>query len=154
MRDFELYRAVLRLQAPWSVINVELNVPGRQATFRTLMRCDLKVARALALKERFRQFWDYTDLGAAQNFFTRWFWRAPHSRLRPMTEGAKLVRRHVSTVLTDLQRGITNTGLEAVNATIQWVKKTARGFRTVDHFKAAIYFQCGGLDPYPTHTRA
>jgi len=33
-----------------------------------------------------------------------------------------------------------------VNATIQWVKKTARGFRNVEHFKTPIYFHCGGLD--------
>lgn len=30
-----------------------------------------------------------------------------------------------------------------------WVKKTARGFRNVEHFKTAIYFHCGGLDLYP-----
>ncbi len=34
----------------------------------------------------------------------------------------------------------TNAGLEAVNAVIQWVKKTARGFRNPVHFKIAIYF--------------
>ena len=119
------------------------------ATFRTLQRTDLKVARAWTLKERFRQFWDYTYRGAAQNFFTRWFWRATHSRLRPMAAVAHLIRRHFPNVLTYLHHGITNAGLEAVNATIQWVKKTARGFRNVAHFKTAIYFHCGGLDLYP-----
>lgn len=126
----------------------------QQATFRTLTRSDLKVARAWTLKERFRQFWDYTYQGPAQTFFARWFWRATHSRLRPMAAVAKLIRRHLPNVLTYLQHGITNAGLEAVNATIQWVKKTARGFRNVQHFKTAIYFQCGGLDLYPTHTKA
>jgi transposase len=126
----------------------------QQATFRTLQHSDLKVARAWALKERFRQFWDYAYRGAAQNFFTRWFWCATHSRLRPMAAVAKLIRRHLPNVLTYLQHGITNAGLEAVNATIQWVKKTARGFRNVEHFKTAIYFQCGGLDLSPTHTKA
>lgn len=48
-----------------------------------------------------------------------------------------------------MQHGITNAGVEAVNAMIQWGKKTARGFRNVEHFKTAIYFQCGGLDRYP-----
>jgi transposase len=124
----------------------------QRATFRALQRTDLKVARAWALKERFRQFWDYTYLGAAQNFFARWFWRATHSRLRPMAEVAKLIRRHLPNVLTYLQHGITNAGLEAVNATIQWVKNTARGFRNVEPFKTAISFPCGGLDLYPTHT--
>jgi transposase len=126
----------------------------QQATFRTLQRSDLKVARAWALKERFRQFWNYTYCGAAQKFFARWFWRATHSRLRPMAAVAKLIQRHLPNVLTYVQHGITNAGLEAVNATIQWVKKTARGFRNVEHFKTAIYFHCGGLDLYPTHTKA
>jgi transposase len=71
-----------------------------------------------------------------------------------MAEVAKLIQRHFSNVLTYLQHGITTAGLEAINATIQWVKKTARRFRNVEHFKTAIYFHCGGLDLYPTHTKA
>jgi len=126
----------------------------QRATFRAWQRTDLKVARAWALKERFRQFWDDTDCGAAQTFFARWFWRATHSRLQPMAAVAQLIQRHLPNGLTYLQHGITNAGLEAVNATIQWVKKTARGFRNVEHFKTAIYFPCGGLDLYPTHTKA
>lgn len=126
----------------------------QRTLFRTVQHTDLKVARAWTLKERFRQFWDYTYRGAAQTFFARWFWRATHSRLAPMAAVAKLIRRHLPNVLTYLQHGITNAGVEALNATIQWVKKTARGFRNVEHFKTAIYFHCGGLDLYPTHTKA
>ena len=128
--------------------------PKQRATFRTLQQTDLKVARAWTLKERFRQFWDYTYRGAAQTFFARWFWRATHSRLAPMAAVAKLIRRHLPNVLTYVRHGITNAGVEALNATIQWVKKTARGFRNVEHFKTAIYFHCGGLDLYPTHPKA
>ncbi len=125
----------------------------QRATFRTLRASDLKVARAWALKERFRQFWAYTYLGAAQKFFTRWFWQATHSQLKPVAEVAKLIQRHLPNILTYLRHGITNAALEAVNATIQWVKKTARGFRNPEHFKTAIYFHCGGLDLYPHETR-
>ncbi len=49
--------------------------------------------------------------------------------------------------------GRTNAGLEAVNAVVQWVKKTARGFRNPEHFKITIYFHCGGLDLYPRESR-
>ena len=127
--------------------------PDQRTTFRALERSDLKVARAWALKERFRQFWGYTYLGAARKFFARWFWWATHSRLRPMAEVAHLIHRHLPNILTYLRHGITNAGLEAVNATIQWVKKTARGFRNPEHFKTAIYFHCGGLDLYPHGSR-
>jgi transposase len=126
---------------------------AQRATFRRLQRSDLKVARTWALKERFRQFWEYMYPGAAQTFFARWFWRATHSRLRPMAAVAKLIQRHLPNVLTSLRHRLTNAGLEAINATIQWVKKTARGFRNVEHFKTAIYFHCGGLDLYPHETR-
>jgi transposase len=125
----------------------------QRRTFRRLQEGELKVARAWTLKERVRQLWQYRYLGAARRFFARWFWWATHSRLRPMAEVAKLIRRHLPNVLTYLRHGITNAGLEAVNAVIQWVKKTARGFRNPEHFKIAIYFHCGGLDLYPHESR-
>jgi len=40
-----------------------------------------------------------------------------------------------------------------MNATIQWVKKTAQGFRNVEDFKTAIYFHCGDLNLYPLESR-
>ncbi len=127
--------------------------PAQREAFRALHRGDLKVARAWTLKEQFGAFWEYTYLGAARTFFTRWFWRASHSRLRPMAGVAKLIQRHLPNLLTYLQHGLTNAGLEAINAVIQWVKKTARGFRNPEHFKIAIYFHCGGLDLYPHESR-
>jgi transposase len=127
--------------------------PAQRRAFRALQQQDLKVARAWTLKERFRGFWEYTYPGAARTFFSRWFWRATHSRLRPLANVAKLIARHLPNLLTYLRHGVTNAGLEAVNAVIQWVKKTARGFRNPEHFKIAIYFHCGGLDLYPHESR-
>ena len=70
-----------------------------------------------------------------------------------MAEVAWLIRRHLPNVLTYDRHRLTNAGLEAVNATIQWVKKTARGFRNAENFKTAIYFHCGGLNLYPHESR-
>ena len=125
----------------------------QRAAFRALQRQDRKVGRAWALKERFRSFWEYRYPGAATTFFTRWFWRATHSRLTPMAAVAKLIQRHLPNLLTYLRHHLTNAGLEGINAVIQWVKKTARGFRNAEHFKTAIYFHCGGLDLYPHESR-
>jgi transposase len=126
---------------------------AQRQTFRLLKASELDVARAWTLKERFRQFWGYVYPRAATTFFTRWFWHATHSRLQPMAKVAWLIRTHFVNILTYLTHHLTNAGLEAVNATIQWVKKTARGFRNVEHFKTAIYFHCGGLDLYPHESR-
>jgi len=70
-----------------------------------------------------------------------------------MAAVATLIPRPLPNVLTSLRHRLTNAGLEAVNATIQGVKKTARGFRNVEPFKPAISFHCGGLDLYPHETR-
>lgn len=127
--------------------------PEQRRTVRQLLGSDLKVGRAWALKERFRHFWEYAYRTAAHRFFARWFWRATHRRLKPMAKVAWLIQRHLPNVLTYHRHRITNAGLEAVNATIQWVKRTARGFRNVEHFKTAIYFHGGGLDLYPHESR-
>ncbi len=136
----------------WLMRPREMSAEQRR-TFRTLQRSARKVARAWALQERIRQLWQYRYLGAAQRCFARWFWWATHSRLRPMAEVAKLIRRHLPNVLTSLRHGITTAGLEAVKAVIQWVKKTARGCRNPEHFKIAISFHCGGFDLYPHESR-
>ena len=56
-------------------------------------------------------------------------------------------------IVTYLQHPITNAVTESLNAKIQWVKYTARGFRNQQNFITAIYFHCGGLDLAPSPTQ-
>ncbi|MBI5760989.1 MAG: transposase, partial [Planctomycetales bacterium] len=74
-----------------------------------------------------------------------------HSRLKPMIEKAKMLKRRLDNVLTYTQHRITNAVSEGLNSKIQWVKSTARGFRNFDNFTTAIYFHCGKLDLKPSH---
>ncbi|MGH2403175.1 MAG: ISL3 family transposase [bacterium] len=117
--------------------------------FRELRDSQLKVARAWALKETVTALWDYRYVGAARRFFRRWYFWATHSRLQPMIEKARLLKTHLDNVLTYLRHRITNATAEGLNAKIQWIKYTARGFRNRENFKIAIYFHCGALDLYP-----
>ena len=38
---------------------------------------------------------------------------------------------------------------EGINARIQWIKYTGRGFRNRERFRRAIYFHLGGLNMNP-----
>lgn len=116
---------------------------------RRLRRSTLKAARAWALKEAFRRIWDYHSIPAARAFFERWQAWAIRSRLRPMIHVAGIVRRHLENILTYLTHRITNAVTEGLNAKIQWIKYSSRGFRDRERFKLAIYFHCGGLDLEP-----
>jgi transposase len=131
----------------------EENVPDRDwDRFVTMRDADLKTARAWAIKENLRFLWSYVRRGWALKHWKRWYFWATHSRLKPVIEVARMLKRRLQGVLNFFPHHITNAVAEGLNSKIQKIKSSARGYRNTDHFKTAIYFHCGGLDLYPlTH---
>ena len=70
-----------------------------------------------------------------------------------MKEKAAMLKRRFENINTYLRHQITNAASESLNAKIQWVKYTARGFRNKQNFINAIYFHCGALDLDPSPTK-
>ncbi|THJ25337.1 MAG: transposase [Nitrospira sp. CG24E] len=66
-----------------------------------------------------------------------------------MRKAAETIRRHIENILTDYQHPVTNAMSEGLNSQIQKIKNTAYGVQSLEYFKTAIYFHCGGLDLYP-----
>lgn len=126
------------------------NVPERRRDeFAALMRHELKVGRAWAIKEALRRLWHYVYPASGWKFWKRWYFWATHSRLKPMRQAAETIRRHIANIVTYYQHPVTNAMSEGLNSQIQKIKSMACGFRNTEHFKVAIYFHCGGLDLYP-----
>jgi len=126
------------------------NLPKRhQDRFATLRAGDLKTARAWAIKESLRHFWAYQRRGWAAKHFTRWYFWATHSRLKPIIDAAKTLKRHQAGLLSYFAHRISNAGAEGLNSRIQAIRVSARGYRNREHFKTAIYFHLGGLQLYP-----
>ena len=50
----------------------------------------------------------------------------PRSRLAPMIEKARMLKRRFANIITYLKHRITNATSESINAKVQWVKCTAR----------------------------
>jgi transposase len=121
--------------------------------FAALRRSELKTARAWALKETAMSLYNYTYEGSARKHFQWWHGWAVRSRLRPMVAVAGMLKRRFANIITYLKHRITNAASESLNAKIQWVKYTARGFRNKQNFINAIYFHCGGLDLAPSATK-
>jgi transposase len=120
--------------------------------FAQLRQSELKTARAWALKETAMAFYNYTYEKPARKHFGWWYNWAVRSRLEPMKQVAGMLKRRFDNIITYLRHSITNATSESLNAKIQWVKYTARGFRNKQNFINAIYFHCGGLDLAPgTH---
>jgi transposase len=117
--------------------------------FQECRDADLKTARAWAIKEMFRRFWDYRYEGNARKFFKEWFGWASRSQLKPMIKVAKMIKRHFENIITYLRHPITNAATEGLNSKIQSVKASARGFRSFFNYRTRILFFCGKLDLYP-----
>lgn len=116
---------------------------------KPLRTSKLRTARAWALRETIMNLWDYRRHTPARRFFAWWHGWAVRSRLTPMKKAAAMLKRRLDNVLRYLTYPITNAMSESLNSKIQWIKYTARGFRSREGFKTAIYFHCGGLDLYP-----
>lgn len=115
----------------------------------SLRKTLLATARAWRLKETFMDFFTYRYPANAKKFFERWYGWACRSRLAPMKKVAKTLKHRLANLLTYCRIPITNATSESLNSKIQWIKYTARGFRSREGFRTAIFFHCGGLDLYP-----
>ncbi|MGH8827912.1 MAG: ISL3 family transposase [Jiangellaceae bacterium] len=126
------------------------NLPAKHTDRFTALRSgDLKTARAWAIKESLRHFWSYRRRGWAAKHFKRWYFWATHSRLKPIIDAAKTLKRHQAGLLSYFAHPITNAGAEGLNSRVQAIRVSARGYRNREHFKTAIYFHLGGLQLHP-----
>ncbi len=91
----------------------------------------------------------YRYVGPARKYVARWYAWASRCRLAPMVQVAKMLKRRLENILTYLTHPITNAHSESLNAKVQWVTYTARGFRNEQNFINAIYFHCAGLQLTP-----
>ncbi len=117
--------------------------------FDGLKHADLKVSRAWAIKELFRDFWTYRYAGWAKRHFDKWYSWAIRSRLEPIKDKARMIKDHLPNILTWFEHGISNAVAEGLNSKIQTVKSNARGYRSFEGFRNSILFYCGGLNMTP-----
>jgi transposase len=126
------------------------NLPdSRRPTLEALQAMNLKVGKARAVTETFRELWKYRTVGWGRRFFKKWFYWATHCRVDEIREVAHRIRSHLEYILTYCRHRVTNAVAVGLNSKIMAIKRRAGGYRNKEHFKIAIYFYCGGLDLYP-----
>jgi transposase len=70
-------------------------------------------------------------------------------RLRPVIKVAKMLKRHLSSLLSYFRHRITNATSEGFNSVIQALRYAARGFRSFQNYRTRILFFCGRLNLRP-----
>lgn len=123
-----------------------------QVEIQILQKSDLQTGRAWAIKENFRHFWLCDDTESASEFFRSWYSWAIRSRLEPVKKVARMLKRHLSGLLSYFRHRVTNALAEGFNSKIQSIKSAARGFRSFANYRLRILFYCGKLDLIPEIT--
>ena len=109
----------------------ETNLSSGQRELRdSLATRNLKTARAYQIRLTFQEFYQQPTRQDAEAFLKkRYFW-ATHSRLQPMIDAARTVKRHWDGILRWHDSHIANGILEGINSLVQAAKAKARGYRT------------------------
>jgi transposase len=110
-----------------------------------LTRCHLKTARAYQIRLVFQDLFKQ-PAEEAELYLKRWYFWATHSRIQPIIDAAKTIRRHQAGILRWFTSKINNGILEGINSLVQAAKAKARGYRSIRNFASIIYLIAGKLD--------
>lgn len=122
------------------------NLTARQAVrLRMLKRLDLKTVRAYHLKLALARFWDMADPAEAVAYLKRWYFWATHSRLQPVIQAARTIKRYWKGVISFLETRVTNGMVEGLNSKIKTAIKRAYGFKHVSYLRTIVYLVVGRL---------
>jgi transposase len=123
----------------------------QQSNLEWLSRMDCRTAKAYQIKLTLQRFWNHADRVEAEKFLKRWYFWATHSRLGPVIEAARTIRRHWQGVLQFVESRITTGIVEGLNSKIKTAMKRAYGFKSFEYLRTVIYLVAGKITiPLPT----
>jgi transposase len=140
---------LLRGQKYLFLKNRENLTESQRATLKTIEsmpRLNLKTVRAYHIRENFQEIYKEESREGFEGALKKWYFWATHSRIDPIKEAAKTIKRHWSGVLRWYDSKINNGILEGLNSLVQAAKAKARGYRTFKNLKTMIYMLTGKLD--------
>jgi len=116
------------------------------ASLGSLTKLNLKTARAYQIRLAFQEIYRFPTRKWGELFLKRWYDWAIRSRLEPIKEVARTMKRHREGILRWFESRIANGLIEGLNSLVQAAKAKARGYRSLRNLKAITYLIAGKLD--------
>ncbi|OIJ17618.1 hypothetical protein BKP37_03790 [Anaerobacillus alkalilacustris] len=110
----------------------------QQEKLMKLKDSHLNTAKAYRLRLALQGLWSTSQLFSGW-YFDDWYNWAIRSRLEPMVEVARSLKKHEKGILRWFTSRMTNGLLEGINSLVQASKRKARGYRSIENFIAMIY---------------
>jgi len=111
----------------------------QEETLTSLEDANLLTAEAYRFKLTFQDLYYQCNHEDAGQFLDEWIAMVEASRITPMVDVAKTIRKHKAGVLRWFKSGHTNGLLEGINSLIQAAKAKARGYRSIRNLIAMAY---------------
>jgi transposase len=125
----------------------------REDAFLRALKAAEKTAEAWMCKEVFRAFWDLPGVEEGRIYLANWIEYAEQTGIPAMRKVAGMLRRKTEGLLNYLKHRVTNATAESLNAKIQLLKSTARGYRAFENYRINILFHFGQLNMLPLKTQ-
>lgn len=139
----------------WCFLKRKGNLTQKQDfKLKELLNMNLRTVKAYLLKEQFHKFWEYKSPAWAGKFLDSWCKTTMYSRIQPMKDIAKMLRKHKELILNFFRakKQFNNGIVEGFNRKINLTIRKSFGFRTFEYAEIALYHQIGDLpEPEFTH---
>lgn len=138
----------------WCLLKRRENLTENQTVkLKELLKYNLKTVKSYLMKEDFQRFWKFKSTGWARRFLREWCDRTMRSKIEPMKQVAKMLRKHEELLLNWFKaRGQISAGIvEGLNNKLKLRSRKSYGFRTFEVAEIALYHELGNL-PTPEFT--
>lgn len=105
-----------------------------------------RTARAWLYREQLRDILERKQINVVSAMLEQWCTNVMRSKVEPMKEVARMIRKHFDGIVAWAQTRQTNGFLEALNGLFQAAKRKARGYVSFKTMRTVIFLIAGKLD--------
>ncbi|KAI3596420.1 Mobile element protein [Cupriavidus necator H850] len=105
-----------------------------------------RTARAWLYREQLRDILERKQINVVSALLEQWCTNVMRSKVEPMKEVARMIRKHFDGIVAWTQTRQTNGFLEALNGLFQAAKRKARGYVSFKTMRTVIFLIAGKLD--------
>lgn len=105
-----------------------------------------RTARAWLYREHLRDILDRKQINVVSAMLKQWCTNVLRSKVEPMKEVARMIRKHFDGIVAWTQTRQTNGYIEALNGLFQAAKRKARGYTRFETMRTVLFLIAGKLD--------
>jgi transposase len=117
----------------------------QRALLAHMRRARSQLFRAWEIKEALRDLYRIVEPHNAAAYLDAWFRRAARSRIKPIVDLVRRMRKHRDGILAAVELGLSNSRLEGINAGIRVAQRRGYGYHSADSLIAMTYLCLGGV---------